>query len=506
VNTRTTPQTVGKIRVSLRSVIKTAFNLGGNGMALFDALINDIAGRFGLGANAGPLVQEVLKLITSSPGGVGGFLDKLKSAGLSSEIASWLGHTDAAPLSADRLGGAVGSAVLGGIASRLGLSASIVSMAAGYVLPKIIGMLTPGGKIPTYLSSEVENFLSAPIAPRVSEPFAQRLAPSTRVVEQVAPRHLEVIHDQPNLSRWLWPLLGALAILGLGSYFFSNTNRAPVAPAVVQAPVVPPAPPTPAQPPRLALSNDDGVIHYSGSVHDEDTRTSIINSLKAVFGANKIQGDIGVDLNRGAAPWLVNFRTALENLKVPGVQALFDGNSVNLGGIIGEADRDRIANSLKNVLGSSVVLGTLANKVTDTVSTANGKVMAALTSLKTGFDAKDLTGILNQSIVNFPSGGSELPTASTALLQQAAAQIKQLTPGTVLEIAGYTDNNADAAANVALSQQRADAVRNALIHAGVDPSMLVAKGYGSANPIANNDLLEGRFRNRRIEYHVLKTG
>jgi outer membrane protein OmpA-like peptidoglycan-associated protein len=48
-------------------------------------------------------------------------------------------------------------------------------------------------------------------------------------------------------------------------------------------------------------------------------------------------------------------------------------------------------------------------------------------------------------------------------------------------------------------------VRNALIHDGVDPSMLVAKGYGSANPIANNDLLEGRFRNRRIEYHVLKT-
>ena len=34
--------------------------------------------------------------------------------------------------------------------------------------------------------------------------------------------------------------------------------------------------------------------------------------------------------------------------------------------------------------------------------------------------------------------------------------------------------------------------------------MLVAKGYGNANPIASNDLLEGRFRNRRIEYHVVK--
>ena len=459
-------------------------------MALFDGLINDIAARFGLGPSAGPLVREILSMVTSSPGGIGGFLDRLKSAGLGSEIASWLGHTDAAPLSVEQLSRAVGTAALGGIASRLGLGTSLVSTAAGYVLPKLIGMLTPGGKVPTYLSSEVQNFLSAP---------------TTRVVEQVAPRHLEVIHDKPNLSRWLWPVLGALAILGLGSYLFSTGNRAPVAPAVVQAPAVPPAPATPAQPPRLTLSNDDGLVHYSGSVHDDETRTSIINSLKAVFGADKIQGDIGVDLNRGAAPWLVNFRTALENLKVPGVQALFDGNSVNLGGIISEADRDRIANSLKSVLGTGVVLGTLADKVTDMVASANSKVIAALTSLKTGFDAKDLTGILNQSIVNFPSGGAELPAASTALLQQVAAHVKQLGPGTVLEIAGYTDNNGDAAANVALSQRRADAVRNALIHAGVDPSMLVAKGYGSANAIANNDLLEGRFRNRRIEYHILKT-
>jgi outer membrane protein OmpA-like peptidoglycan-associated protein len=89
-----------------------------------------------------------------------------------------------------------------------------------------------------------------------------------------------------------------------------------------------------------------------------------------------------------------------------------------------------------------------------------------------------------------------------ALLQKAATQMKQLPPGTKLEIAGYTDNNGDAAANVSLSQQRAEAVRNVLVNAGVDPSMLSAKGYGGANPVANNDLLEGRLRNRRIEYRL----
>ena len=469
-------------------------------MALFDALIDDLASRYGLGANAGPLVREVLNYVTGSPGGLGGFLDKLKAAGFDSEVESWLGHADASPVSTQLLDRIVGSTALGGMASRLGLGTSLLSTAVGYALPKLIGLLTPGGTVPAFLSSEVRNFLSAPAA--------QRITPASHVVEQVVPRHIEVIHDQPHMTRWLWPLLGALAVLGLGSYLFSVNNRPAVAPAVVQAPASPPAPAAPTLPARFALTNDDGTIHYSGSVHDEETRTTIINALKAVFGADKIQGDIGIDLNRGAAPWLVNLRTTLEHFKAPGVQALFDGNSANLGGTISEADRDRIANSLKGTVGSGVVFGTLSDKatdkVTDVVSNANTKATAALASLKTGFDPKDLVGILNQSIINFPATGSEVPAAATSLLQGAAAHIKELGPGTVLEIAGYTDNAGDPAANVALSQQRADAVRNVLIHAGVDPSMLVAKGYGSANPVASNDQ-QGSVRNHRIEYRVLKS-
>jgi outer membrane protein OmpA-like peptidoglycan-associated protein len=89
--------------------------------------------------------------------------------------------------------------------------------------------------------------------------------------------------------------------------------------------------------------------------------------------------------------------------------------------------------------------------------------------------------------------------------QNAAGALKQLPQGTVIEIAGYTDNTGDSQANVALSQQRADAVRNALIKAGVNPDMLTAKGYGSANPVASNDSAEGRFSNRRIEYRIVKT-
>ena len=76
--------------------------------------------------------------------------------------------------------------------------------------------------------------------------------------------------------------------------------------------------------------------------------------------------------------------------------------------------------------------------------------------------------------------------------------------GSEMCIRDSTDNTGDPSANVQLSQQRADAVRAALVSAGVDPSVLVAKGYGSANPVATNDTLEGKFRNRRIEYRVVK--
>ena len=82
--------------------------------------------------------------------------------------------------------------------------------------------------------------------------------------------------------------------------------------------------------------------------------------------------------------------------------------------------------------------------------------------------------------------------------------VKQLPTGSVLEIAGYTDSSGDADANVALSQKRADSVRDLLLKAGVPSDMLVAKGYGSANPVASNDDPDGRFHNRRIEYHVVK--
>jgi outer membrane protein OmpA-like peptidoglycan-associated protein len=148
---------------------------------------------------------------------------------------------------------------------------------------------------------------------------------------------------------------------------------------------------------------------------------------------------------------------------------------------------------------------TAGSSDTDAGPHANDKASAELASLQPGFVPKDLVAALNDSVISFASGGAEVPEAMTDFLQKAAADLKQLPKGHVVEVAGYTDSTGDEAFNVALSQRRAEAVRQALVKFGADPDMLIAKGYGSADPIASNDTPEGRRRNRRIEYHIVKT-
>ena len=282
--------------------------------------------------------------------------------------------------------------------------------------------------------------------------------------------------------------------------------EAPATPASQAVAKAEPAAPAPAaKPAQLALSNDNGVVRASGVVRDGDAKTSILNALNAVFGADKVKTDISVDQNAAAASWLSKFRDAVDALKGANADAIFEGDKVNVGGAtMGDAARDKIIAALKSALGAAITVGALTDKTAAAVAVANNRATTELASLHSGFAVKDLLFALNDSVVNFASGSAEVPESMAPFLKDAAAGLKQLKAGHVLEIAGYTDNTGDAALNLALSQKRAEAVRAALIKYGADPDMLVAKGYGEADPVASNDTAEGRLKNRRIEYHVVK--
>ena len=75
----------------------------------------------------------------------------------------------------------------------------------------------------------------------------------------------------------------------------------------------------------------------------------------------------------------------------------------------------------------------------------------------------------------------------------------------LVEVAGHTDNSGSASDNRALSQKRAEAVVKYLIGKKVEPTRLVAKGYGPDKPIADNKTGLGRQKNRRVEFVILRS-
>lgn len=105
--------------------------------------------------------------------------------------------------------------------------------------------------------------------------------------------------------------------------------------------------------------------------------------------------------------------------------------------------------------------------------------------------------------VNFSSGSAGLTVNAEKLLGEVL-RLLQANPGIEVEIRGFTDSSGNAAANLNLSQRRAEAVRLFLLSRGIAETRLRAVGYGEANPLASNSTAEGRARNRRIEMVVLE--
>src|SRR5262249_35963656 len=103
--------------------------------------------------------------------------------------------------------------------------------------------------------------------------------------------------------------------------------------------------------------------------------------------------------------------------------------------------------------------------------------------------------------LHFESGSTRLTPdgqqTATALLSVLKAY-----PSVRVALEGHTDSTGAAAANKALSQQRADAVKQMLVDGGVAADRIEAQGYGQERPVADNNSDTGRARNRRLELVV----
>ena len=110
----------------------------------------------------------------------------------------------------------------------------------------------------------------------------------------------------------------------------------------------------------------------------------------------------------------------------------------------------------------------------------------------------------------FTLAGEAFASGQASLTPAAAASIKALglylaaLPGGAVQVLGHTDSQGEDAANLALSERRAQQVRASLAAAGVERGRITAQGMGETRPVADNATAAGRAKNRRVEILVAK--
>lgn len=105
----------------------------------------------------------------------------------------------------------------------------------------------------------------------------------------------------------------------------------------------------------------------------------------------------------------------------------------------------------------------------------------------------------------FETGQAVIKTESHPLLDEVAEMMLAHPELTQVRVEGHTDSRGSAPDNLALSQARAEAVRDHLVNAGVDPARLLAEGFGESRPLDPRDGAEAWAKNRRVDFVVLQT-
>jgi outer membrane protein OmpA-like peptidoglycan-associated protein len=109
------------------------------------------------------------------------------------------------------------------------------------------------------------------------------------------------------------------------------------------------------------------------------------------------------------------------------------------------------------------------------------------------------TGTVALRNILFDTGQATIKPESAAQLG-AVVELLKADPSLKLEVQGHTDNVGAKAANLALSERRAAAVRDYLVKTGgIDAGRLTSAGFGDTKPVAPNTTDAGRAENRRVE-------
>ncbi|MGB5691230.1 MAG: OmpA family protein [Flavobacteriaceae bacterium] len=136
----------------------------------------------------------------------------------------------------------------------------------------------------------------------------------------------------------------------------------------------------------------------------------------------------------------------------------------------------------------------------------DGKDRLFITNLKVAQGGVDLRrkliseGKISTNGILFDSGSANIQPQSMGIIRQIS-QVLQQEAAMNLNIVGHTDADGDDASNLDLSKQRAEAVKNALVNVyNIDASRMQTEGKGESEPVGDNNTVDGKSQNRRVEF------
>lgn len=257
------------------------------------------------------------------------------------------------------------------------------------------------------------------------------------------------------------------------------------------------APTQPTAPPEVAMVlSEEGQLSIEGRLPNTRLRSAVNAFARARFGPERVE--LSTRLDDGLpAGWSVRVLTGLEALsELHHGRVRVQAQALDIWGVSGNPDVvNQVTQVIEQGLGSDSQY-TLAISYDD----AFDPVAQAPTPDNC---ERQIREILAETKITFDPGSVSINAASGPVVDDIAELLRGC--GELpFEVAGYTDSQGSEETNQRISQARAEAVVEALSLRRVLVGSLVARGYGPANPIADNGTAEGREANRRIEFTLIR--
>lgn len=249
----------------------------------------------------------------------------------------------------------------------------------------------------------------------------------------------------------------------------------------------------------VATRSPEGLIQLRGRVPNALSKASIGVYATALFGEKNVYNQTRIDAELPDG-WPARVLAALEGL-----------SQLRHGAVVVQPDLVAI----RGVGADPNVTSEVSRIFADRLGDARGykisvrhdpKLIPKKDGVQAKLDAREceaqINAVLDTQQIVFAPSSTDIEAASQGVLD-AIAEILRDCPDTAFEIEGHTDSQGSEDMNLALSQNRAEAVLNGLLARRVLISSLTARGFGETRPIADNSTEEGRAANRRIAFKLM---